>query len=422
MIKSFWKNLLWRAWEIIGSVNVRVKIMGIVIGGTLLLSVALAIQIRASVTRLMEQQLENQGISIARDLAARATDDILVNDLYALRQLLLETQNNNPDVIYAFVLDPQGKVLVHTFGEGFPAGLAQMNSVSANQHHSTILLDTPQGLVWDVAVPIFDGRAGTARIGLSGAIINQVVLSITSQMLITMVFVLALSLLAAAFLTFVLTRPILELVAATRIIAKGDFTPRELHDSTSQSLTSLMVGLKTLDTLCDHPQVHSHARDLRNVTGQVLQDVHEIAFQLRPAALDDLGLPAAIERLTQDWQKRYQIRTDVTVHLGDERLPDNVETALYRIVQEALTNVARHAGAGFVSVLVERRTQEVVAVIEDDGKGMDPTHLPAGRLGVAGMRERAELIGGKLTIESTANAGTSLFIQIPIPQPEGAYS
>jgi signal transduction histidine kinase len=479
MIKSFWKNLLWRAWEIIGSVNVRVKIMGIVIGGTLLLSMALALQIRASVTRLMEQQLESQGISIARDLAARATDDILVNDLYALRQLLLETQNNNQDVIYAFVLDPQGKVLVNTFGEGFPAGLAAMNSVNATQHHSIVLLDTPQGLVWDVAVPIFDGRAGTARVGLSGAIINQVVLSITSQMLITMVFVLALSLLAAASLTFVLTRPILELVAATRVIAKGDFTPRvrrwaddeigelaeafnamsaelaradeirrerevlrrqllegviaaqeeerrriarELHDSTSQSLTSLMVGLKTLDTLCDHPQVHSHARDLRNITGQVLQDVHEIAFQLRPAALDDLGLPAAIERLTQEWQKRYQILTDVTVHLGDERLPDNVETALYRIVQEALTNVARHAGARFVSVLVERRTQEVIAVIEDDGKGMHPTRLPAGRLGVAGMRERAELIGGKLTIESAAGAGTSLFIQIPIPQPEGAHS
>jgi len=112
----------------------------------------------------------------------------------------------------------------------------------------------------------------------------------------------------------------------------------------------------------------------------------------------------------------------VVIHLGAERLPGSLETALYRIIQEALTNVARHAGAKNVSALVERRAREVVAVVEDDGLGFDSAHLNGSRLGVAGMRERAELLGGKLTIESAPGAGTSLFVQIPLPQTEGGAS
>ncbi len=476
MIKTYSEKLLARIWVIIGAVSVRVKIMGIVIIGTLMLSVTLALQMRELVTSLMEQQLESRGISITRDLAARATDDILVNDLYSLRQLLLETQANNPDVVYAFVLDPKGNILAHTFGEGFPAGLQNANPVETNQHHRTLLFDSGQGLVWDIGVPIFDGHAGTARVGLSESVITKNVLMLTSQVLITTVVVLAIGLAAAAFLIFVLSRPITELVVATRSVAKGDFAPRvrrwaddeigeladafntmtaelahsdeirreredlrrqllqgviatqederrriarELHDSTAQNLTSLMVGLKNLNTLCDNSQLHVQAQDLRAITGQVLDDVHNIAFQLRPTALDDLGLPAAIERLVHEWQKRHQIPADSVVHLGDQRLPENVETALFRIIQEALTNVARHAEARNVSVLVERRANEVVAVVEDDGKGLELADLARGRLGVAGMRERAELLGGKMTIESSTSSGTSLFIQIPIPRIEG---
>jgi len=331
-------------------------------------------------------------------------------------------------------------------------------------------------LVWDIAVPIFSGRAGTARIGLSESVITQNVLLLMSQVLLTTILVLAIGLLAAAFLVFVVSRPITELVSATRAVAQGDFSPRvrrwaddeigelaeafntmtvelassdeirreredlrrqllegviatqederrriarELHDSTAQNLTSLMVGLKNLAAISDNSQVHSQAQDLRSITGQVLDDVHNIAFQLRPTTLDDLGLPAAIERLVHDWRKRHQIQADSVVHLGGQRLPENVETALYRIIQEALTNVARHAEARSVSILVERRENEVVAVVEDDGKGLAPVDLTGGRLGVAGMRERAELLGGKMTIESTPGSGTSFYIQIPIPHAEG---
>jgi signal transduction histidine kinase len=465
-------------WDIAGSVSVRMKIMGIVLGGTILLSTTLTLQVIHSLSKVLEEELRARGASIGRDLAARSTDLILVNNLYALRQLFLETQENNPDILYAFVLDSEGQVLVHTFGEGFPAGLVEINQAAPEEYQRTVSIETPEGTVWDIAVPVFGGKAGTARVGISNQGVRRLLLDLTSQVALTTAVVLVFSLLAATFLTFILTRPILDLVDATRAVGRGDFSlrvrrwandeigelaaafnqmavelertdemrrerellrrqlferviaaqeeerrriSRELHDSTSQNLTSLMVGLRALDGICDNPQVHLQAHELRETAVQVLDDLHNLAVQLRPSVLDDLGLSAALERLIQEWQKRHQIQADVVVHLAGERLPDAIETALYRILQEALTNVARHAQAKSVSVLVERRKQDVVAVIEDDGVGFAAWQTQRdGHLGLAGMRERAELLGGTMTIESNLGVGTSFFIQLPLLHHVGA--
>ncbi len=140
-------------------------------------------------------------------------------------------------------------------------------------------------------------------------------------------------------------------------------------------------------------------------------------MRLRPRALDDLGLAAATERLVSEWQARHKIPMDVEIRL-DKRLPGEVETALYRIVQEALTNIARHARAKTGSILVERREGLVRAIIEDDGIGFDVNADQGERhLGLLGMRERAELLNGSLAIESTPERGTSIFIEIPIISP-----
>ena len=472
-----WKKAARPFWELAGRVSVRTKIMGIVIGGTFLLSLTLTLQVRYTLVKILEEELTARGVSISRDLAARSTDLILVNDLYGLHQLLIETKANNPDLRYAFITDQREQVLAHSFESGFPVGLAALNTVAAQYYQNTVVLQTDEGLVWDIAVPIFDGKAGVARIGLSSQGIQRVLLELTSQVLLTTFLVLLLSLLAAAFLTFILTRPILELVEATRAVSRADLShrvrrwaddeigelavafnqmtaelermeeirqeretlrrqlldsviaaqederrriARELHDSTSQGLTSLMVGLRNLDSACDNPQVHSQAQDLRQITGSLLDDVHNLALQLRPIALDDLGLAAALERLCSDWQKRHRINIDAVVHLGPQRLPESVETALYRIVQEALANITRHAQARTASLLIERRQNDVVAVIEDDGQGFDPAQVQAnGHLGLLGIQERAELLGGRMTIESALGQGTSLFVQIPIPDQPG---
>jgi signal transduction histidine kinase len=163
-----------------------------------------------------------------------------------------------------------------------------------------------------------------------------------------------------------------------------------------------------------------HANELRTIAVRTLDEVHQIALQLRPSALDDLGLAAAIERYVADCRRHSGLEIDLVIRGIDEaRLPTEIETALYRIVQESLTNVIRHAKAHTVSVLIERYTQprlEVRVVIEDDGCGFDPSTAGTAnqRLGLYGMRERAQLLRGDLTIESGTTMGTSIFVNIPL--------
>ena len=117
-----------RFWAVAGAVSIRTKILGIVLALVLVLGIGITLQVRAMLTQLMNVQLEEQSISVTRDLAARATDAILINNLYAMHQLLKETLTNNISISYAFIADAQGNVLAHTFGDGFPAHLLQANT------------------------------------------------------------------------------------------------------------------------------------------------------------------------------------------------------------------------------------------------------------------------------------------------------
>ncbi len=194
---------------------------------------------------------------------------------------------------------------------------------------------------------------------------------------------------------------------------------RELHDETGQALTSLMVGLKVLEGATCLEEVRSTAGQLRATAAQTLGSLHSLALELRPSVLDDLGLVAALKRYVKDYATGFGLDADFeTVGLEDKRLTPQVETTLYRIVQEALTNVARHAEASHVSVLLEQRRGSVIAIVEDDGRGFDvESVLTSGqptRLGLHGMQERASLVGGKLTVESTPGIGTTVFIEIPL--------
>src|SRR5262249_24159637 len=146
-----------------------------------------------------------------------------------------------------------------------------------------------------------------------------------------------------------------------------------------------------------------------------LQDVRRLAVELRPKALDDFGLVPALERLSETFAEQTGIAVDFEPLLADERLPEDVETALYRIVQEALTNVVKHAQAVRVSVVLARKPTSVSAVVEDDGAGFDPARTRDRGLGLVGMRERVELLGGPLTVETRPGAGTTLVAEVPLP-------
>ena len=188
---------------------------------------------------------------------------------------------------------------------------------------------------------------------------------------------------------------------------------RELHDETGQALTSILLGLRSVEEAKDEEALTAAAANLRALVVATLQDVRTLAVELRPKALDDFGLVAALERLVETFSTQTGIDVQLQSQLGDHRVNGEAETALYRLIQEALTNIVKHAQARTVSIVLVRRGDLVSAVIEDDGQGFAPGSARADGLGLVGMRERAALVGGRLLIESTEGQGTTIAVEVP---------
>jgi signal transduction histidine kinase len=189
---------------------------------------------------------------------------------------------------------------------------------------------------------------------------------------------------------------------------------RELHDETGQALTSILLGLKGVEDAGSEEDVRAATTQLRELVVTTLQDVRRLAVELRPKALDDFGLVPALERLADTFGEQTSIQVELESQLGDERLPSEIETALYRITQEALTNVVKHAQANHVSIVLARRDRSVTALIEDDGRGFTPAETRDEGLGILGMQERIALVGGRLTLESAPGGGTTLAVEVPL--------
>lgn len=209
---------------------------------------------------------------------------------------------------------------------------------------------------------------------------------------------------------------------------------RELHDQVGQTVTGLSLGLKSLETRlgsgASDSEPMNQVRWLQTLAAEIGRDIHRAALDLRPTALDDLGLHKALGAYAEEWSRRHGIGFDLQVLGGEARLPAEIETAAYRIVQEALTNVLKHAEARSVSLVLDRRAEELRVIVEDDGSGFDPgsangcelsdtvgsNKMERRCLGLSGIRERLALLQGTMVVESAPGSGTTLFAQIPLPQ------
>lgn len=203
------------------------------------------------------------------------------------------------------------------------------------------------------------------------------------------------------------------------------YLSRELHDNLGQYLSALLLGLESLARV---PNLSEAALKqlsyLKKTTKQFELDVHSVALELRPTTLDDLGLEAALSSFAREWAARHGNTIRVVYNSSgfanpDQRLAFEVEVAIYRVVQEALTNASRHANAEVVSIILERDCRQVRATIEDDGDGFDVEKLMTSplenrRLGLRGMQERVQMLGGKFKIDS--GAGTTIVVTIPVEQ------
>jgi signal transduction histidine kinase len=473
---------IWRAFN--NLTGIRGKIMGIAVFTVLLLGWWITWQAHTTSTRVLQEQLEMRGISIARDVAARSVDPVFTHNLYELHLLVKDTLQNNDDIVYIFIQDTLGEVLVHSFAEGVPEGLHSFNPVSGTERYKLLTFSSENGLIHDVAVPIFAGRAGTVRLGMGEGGLRQIVADMTGSMLMSVFIVFSVGMVAAYFLATLLNRPLLSLIDGTRSVAAGDFLvrvepwardelgqlaetfnlmtdklhiyreenlatraelerkeklriqlveklisaqedermriSRELHDETSQSLTSMKLGLRVIEGEQDQDRIHAVAADLREMLGQTLDEVSALARDLRPSVLDDLGLEAALSRLVE--KTAVRLNKPVGFHregLEKARFPTYLETAVYRIIQEALTNVMKYAQAENVSVVVCLSEKLFTAIVEDDGVGFTLADVLSGKdghqgLGLFGMQERAAIIGGKLEIESAPGEGTTIYLTVPL--------
>ncbi|OGT25316.1 MAG: hypothetical protein A2Z17_04500 [Gammaproteobacteria bacterium RBG_16_66_13] len=634
---------LWtRFWSLAGGVSILVKIMGIVLLVVLALGLAVAWYVRNNVASSLNEELELRGTAIGNGLAVHAADYILTDDLFELYRVAQNSLRADEDVRYIYIEDAEGRVLVHTFSGGFPTDLLSINRLEGTGSRA-VTLDSDQGRLLDVAVPILDGEAGTLHVGLSTASVSAAIDDHIRFILIATPLVLIPGLALAYLLAIVITRALGGVVRATEAVGQGDFTRKapvwakdeigrlaaafnrmterlrlsyqqllrrdrelsilnavaratsrsrtlddvlkgaldnvcelmgiqkgrlclfeanralisfaylygppsamirelpppdvvtcpctdmlvaqpylvgqvpqgcpivgqargntslaggpgiclplrarerlqgvlhlarqdgmgfadediqlltavseqlavavenaqlwedlkareetkgrlldrviaaqeeerrrvaqELHDEAGQALTSVLVELRALELAKDTHAVNAKAAELRVLAADSLRTLQNIALELRPSMLDDMGLVPALRRYIQDYAARHALEVDFqTSGVEELRLQPAAETAIYRIIQEALTNVARHAAAGRVGVLLTRRDEELVAIVEDDGRGFDVAAMKQAEasLGIRGMEERASLVGARLTVESEPGSGTTVFVEVPL--------
>ncbi len=196
---------------------------------------------------------------------------------------------------------------------------------------------------------------------------------------------------------------------------------RDIHDQLGQRLTALRLKIASLREMCtENPELHARATRLQEIAEMLDSEISFLAWQLRPTALDELGLSDAINTFVKEWSRHYAIPARFhPAGLAALRLDRDVETHLYRITQEALHNVVKHAQAAEVNVLLERSGENIVLIVEDNGLGFSGTEKERFRknrkgLGIKGMNERAVLIGGSLEIESTSGGGTTVYVRAPL--------
>ena len=461
-----------RFWAVAGAVSIRTKILGIILGLVILLGVGLTVFVRQSLHRALHDELKLLAISVTSDLASRSTDLILVNNLYALYELTQETRQNYPDIRYILILDKNGQPLVSTFGNALPAGLLEANFPSPQERYRLFSFYSPEGWVLDAAVPIFNGRAGLVRVGFSETSINRTVNLVTSQLLLATLFVSTIGILSSIFLTWILTRPILTLTRAAQMVGRGNFDQyvkrwandeigelsdafnqmtadlrlaaearrererlraemvekvisaqeeerkriaRDLHDQTSQALVSLIVQLKLVESARTKAERTQAIADLREQLRAILNDVRRMAYDLRPGVLDDLGLSQAIQWFADQCRKNTDIKISLILDAAADQLPPHAATAIYRVTQEALSNVIKHSQATQAWVMLKNNADGFQLEIRDNGKGFDPRRWEVSRegLGLFGMQERIQLLGGICEIESEPGKGTAIRAHIP---------
>ena len=367
--------------------------------------------------------LNRSGREIASALGAVIASDILLDDRFTISDQLERTLEKNPEVRYILVTYPDGRILASTFADGLPEGLLPLREKDDLEPH---IYSSTDGPIREILYPIDDGITGYLRIGLTEREARALVERRGFELFLVL---LALALLA----TFLATRyaklfGALQQKERLRLWLIGQLfsarederrrISRELHDETSQSMASILAYLRILHGKLTTPEQRELLQEARELTSEALQGLKQLAVDLHPPLLEDLGLLVAIEKYIDTLRRTHG---DLTVRWetqGDfTGLDRTLALVIYRSVQEGLTNIVRHAHAREASVKLRATAKEVCVEIADDGVGFEKDTAERARLdrhlGLVSMKERAELLEGSFAVESAPGAGTRLFLCLP---------
>lgn len=444
-----------------------------------LLSFATGLIVWDSFDDVVSQQLQKRGVDIATHVAMAGGNYILMEDIYNLYELADQTAASSEDVRYILIIDSNKRLLAHTFHGGIPKGLLDDMLDFTEQEIS--VFNSNEGVIHDIVVPIENGSVGYVRVGMSEEYTRNSINQHIRDVLLTVIIICALAVFLSSRISTLITKPIRNLAEVAESITRGNLEiranirdrgevgklatafnemaaslikasvdkeillgelrakeqmrdtlitklmtaqederkriSRELHDETSQALTSLMLTMRVLAEDAPNQEQKDALLLGRDVAATILREVRDLAIELRPPTLDDLGLAAAIERYSEKFAIRYGLDIDLHTSGQQTSVDGQIAVALYRIVQESLNNVVKHSDATTVSIHITFQPDQIMVNIADNGRGISDSDLiraqKENRLGIYGMRERVELLQGKLDIRRPPRGGTELFIAIP---------
>jgi signal transduction histidine kinase len=463
------------------SVPIFLKILGIGFLTALIFGGVTLLQTRTSINQILYQLLEKQTASIGLGLADTIERPASVGDIFAVRNHLLEARKSFPDIRYIIVRDRDGNIVASTFENGVPLDLVKAPppcppncSVRTLGSSEGVIMDVHYpvagGFAGVVQLGVLDRMVHRELSGLTRTVLWGLILcasvGICLALLLTDILtrpirhlVVAanrirhgeletraevfysdeIGRLAIAFnqMAEALSRYQMEVQAKEkarlslieRIVQVQEderkSISRELHDHFGQSLLALLLQVQAG---CQYGQAQpcgysmqegALCLNIEKTIRQIIAEVHRLAWGMRPSILDDYGLDSALARHIEEVSKNVPLQIDYQFTSPEElsRLPSRIEVPLFRIAQEAITNMLRHANASHASVVILRQLREITLLIEDDGQGFD---LAMARskgdkcLGLMGMKERVNLLGGSFVIESAPGEGTTIRVKIPL--------
>jgi signal transduction histidine kinase len=434
------------------------------------------LQTHRSISASRHEILARSAVSMADSLAISLERPMVTGDLFTVNEQLRRVREILPEISYAIVRDRNGSILAHTFEGSVPEDLRESDEQVLAAASLLGVLESDQGLIFEAISPILGGHAGKLQLAFSDRMIAKELAALRRTIIWSLILCCALGAGLAAILTHILTRPIQHLVEVADRIRLNDFgaeaeiladdeigrlgrtfnqmsaslreyrseveekervrlallerlvhvqeeerksISRELHDEVGQSLSAALLSIHQN---CKYMSLPGNVcQEMEQRIHELIDDVHSLAWQMRPPILDDYGVSSALQRYLGNVSEQAGLEIDYQASpaTGMGTLPSQVELTLYRVAQEAIQNVVRHARANRASVVLLRQDHSLTLLVEDDGCGFEVDKKPADggiHLGLLGLQERVTLCQGSVTIESAPGSGTTIQIRIPLAE------